>query len=466
MIVSRLAGIMAADKEREIGDLLRRKLNTKYRITTSRGTGITMGLASSTALSVAEAFTCDGSVPAAETADRLLSALAALDIGRLRELLRELKGPFALAAAIPGHMLLARDPSGAIPLYLGKSGEVPCYASELKLLSEWAVDIHPLPPGTFVLDIGEPAPFAARPGPGPESGVAEAEWASRLRLALADAVAEQGHDGCGILLSGGLDSSAVTAMAVKAGYRCKAFTAAYSGGRDLEHAVMLAEHLGWSQYICRPSVGDLLASLPEVIYRLESFDAPLVRSAVVNYQVNRLAADYVETVLCGEGADELFAGYDFLGLLPREKLADELDRLREELPTGGMQRVDRMAHAHGLEPRAPFLAPALVDLAMAIPPEMKIGPGGLEKWILRRAMEGLLPASIVERRKEKFSVGCGSSEVLARIFAERIDEGAFLREKMLPDGSELRSKEELHYYRLFKEMFGDSLLPLVGRSRG
>ena len=67
--------------------------------------------------------------------------------------------------------------------------------------------------------------------------------------------------------------------------------------------------------------------------------------------VNRLASDFVEMVLCGEGADELFAGYDFLGALPPEKLAAELDRLREELPDGGMQRVDRLAHAHGLEPR-------------------------------------------------------------------------------------------------------------------
>ena len=464
--MSRLAGIMAPGQEREIADLLRRKLCPKYQIRTSSGTGITVGQAFSTAPPTAGTFTCDGPAPAPEIVDRLLAALAAADIGRLGEqLLGGIKAPFALAAAVPGHMLLVRDPSGAIPLYLGTAGEALCYASELKLLHGWAVDIHPLPPGTFVLDSGEPMPFAVRPGPQPETRVTEAEWASCLRLALTDAVAEQGHDGCGVLLSGGLDSSAVAAMAAQAGYRCKAFTVAYSGGRDLEHAVMLAEHLGWSHYICRPSVDDLLSSLPEVLYRLESFDAPLVRSAVVNYQVNRLAADYVGAVLCGEGADELFAGYDFLGSLPREKLAGELDRLREELPDGGMQRVDRMAHAHGLEPRAPFLAPALVDLALAMPPEMKIGPGGLEKWILRRAMEGLLPAAIVERRKEKFSVGCGSAEILARVFAERIGDDEFLREKALPDGSELRSKEELHYYRLFREEFGEDLLPLVGRTR-
>ncbi|MGE5528173.1 MAG: asparagine synthase-related protein [Patescibacteria group bacterium] len=465
--MARLVGMMACGRERELEELLKKKLHPGYKVRVDGSNGITLGMASIDPCRLAEGFTCDGRLPECDQIDRIMRAAASADRIGLRDALAGIAPPFALAAAARGHLLLARDPLGVKPLYLGLrfDGKMLLYASEIKLLTGLTRQILPLPPGTFVLDTGEPERFSALPGIRLEPGVDDAKWASMLRAALAGAVSEQGYDGCGILLSGGLDSATVAALAAEAGYRCEAFTVVYPGGRDQEYAALLVKNLGWTHHVCGPSLDDLVASLPEVIYGLESFDAPLVRSAVVNFHLNKLASRHVATVLCGEGSDELFAGYDYLKSISAKELHGELQKLLEELPAGGLQRADRMAHAHGLEPRVPFMAWEVVSLARRMPPEILIGPGGIDKWILRRAMEGFLPEAIVARRKEKFSVGCGSAEALAGFCEERISDNEYLRGKTLPDGSMLRSKEELFYYRIFKDAFGDGCLPLVSRTR-
>jgi asparagine synthase (glutamine-hydrolysing) len=131
-----------------------------------------------------------------------------------------------------------------------------------------------------------------------------------------------------------------------------------------------------------------------------------------------------------------------------------------------LQRVDRCAAAHGLVPHVCFLDPEVVDFAMRIPVEMKIRQG-VEKWILRRAADGLLPASVLARTKAKFWEGTGLSDLLACYANDRVSDGDFNRERILPNGWSLASKEELFYYRIFHEHFdGAGDLAWMGRTKG
>lgn len=462
--MSRLIGIRACNHGEFLAGLLKERLSPRHRVRVASLDRATMGIAYTGRRSFsAVGVTLDGPPIPAPLLQSLVLAVAEGNEPLLTTMLNEIRHPFGLAVNAAGRLLLARDATGSIPLYTAVYQGALCYASEIKLLKGWAGSIRILPPGTWSLDESEPRRFASLPPGRPERKIPPEKWRAQLRSILQKAVAAVGGTGCGVLLSGGLDSSVIAVLAAEAGYRCTAFTVA-CGGRDEENAVAVARKLGWPHHIIKPEPRQLLASLPEVIYRLESFDAPLVRSAVVNHQVNALAAEYVDKLLCGEGADELFAGYDHLKELTPDELPPALDELLASLPAGGIQRVDRMAHAHGLEPRVPFLSPSVVSLAARMPAEIKIGPDGREKWILRQACRDILPPAVADRPKEKFSVGCGSSEILHDILAERISDADFEREKKLPDGTELRSKEELHYYRIFRELFGEECLALVGRT--
>ncbi|HEY8415677.1 MAG TPA: asparagine synthase-related protein, partial [Thermaerobacter sp.] len=199
-------------------------------------------------------------------------------------------------------------------------------------------------------------------------------------------------------------------------------------------------------------------------------DAALVRSAVPTYLVSRLARRYVKVVLSGEGADELFGGYQYLKRPEiRARLQEELREITLEAHNTNLQRVDRMTMAHGLEARMPFLSVSLLDLAWRIPPRWKIHErSGTEKWILRQAARRFLPETIVQREKAKFAIGTGVGPALEahanRVISDR--ELAAAREPL--PGLELGSKEELLYFRLFREAFGAKtplVARLVGRSR-
>jgi len=204
-----------------------------------------------------------------------------------------------------------------------------------------------------------------------------------------------------------------------------------------------------------------------VIYFLESFDCALVRSAIPNYFLARLASRHVKVALSGEGADECFAGYHYLKQFDSGALQQELTDITNALHNTNLQRCDRMSMAHGLEVRVPFLDVRMTDYASRVDPKLKLhGPEQTEKWVLRKVAEDLLPAETVWRRKEKFAIGAGLGDRLARQAEERIGDEEFARERELADGERLRSKEELLYYRIFREQYpAERLLSLVGRSR-
>ncbi|MBN8635679.1 MAG: hypothetical protein J0M07_10195 [Anaerolineae bacterium] len=229
-------------------------------------------------------------------------------------------------------------------------------------------------------------------------------------------------------------------------------------------------HIGSTHHEEIYTEADMVAALPEVIYYLESFDPALVRSAVANYFLARLARQYVTVVLSGEGADELYSGYSYLKAFPTpQALERELLEITSELHNRNLQRLDRMTMAHGLEGRVPFLDRRFVEFSFTVPLELKLyGAEQVEKWVLRKAFEDLLPSEVVWRPKEKFAEGAGSAHVFARLAEQDISDEQFAQEiahAREETGRLIRSKEELYYYRVFRRFFKASVVPLVGFSR-
>ncbi|MBI3948756.1 MAG: asparagine synthase B [Armatimonadetes bacterium] len=377
-----------------------------------------------------------------------------------------LDGMFAFAIMDGADLFLARDPLGIKPLYYGHRGACLSFASEAKALQGRVDEICEFPAGHwFHSRLGWERYFEL-----PQPGAHIADWqAGALRDTLEEAVAKRlmADVPVGCFLSGGLDSSTIAALMRRHVRDLHTFAIGTPGSDDLVRAREVAEYLGTTHHEYEVTPEEIRAHLPRIIYHLESFDAALVRSAIPNYFVSRLARQHVKVVLSGEGADELFSGYDYLKRLPMGlPLEVELLAITGALHNTNLQRVDRMTMAHGLEGRVPFLDVAFLRLAFTIPPRDKLrGRRQIEKWALRHAFEGVLPPHILWRRKEKFSRGCGTADIVARQAETEISDAEFAAERSIGLWTRLHSKEELLYYRLFHRHYGENLVPLVGRSR-
>jgi asparagine synthase (glutamine-hydrolysing) len=384
------------------------------------------------------------------------------------DFVKDIDGPFAIAISTPEGLFLARDLVGITPLYYGICEGALCFASEVKALVNCAEEITAFPPGHYAEPGRDPVPFASLELQTPLDKPSQ-EIASELHDILANAVRKRIADcNAGCWLSGGLDSSVMTALASRDIAKMKTFAVGVAGSPDLEHARLVADFVGTDHHELVCTVDDMAQVLPEVIYHLESFDAPLVRSSITNYMVGKLSSEHVDVVLSGEGGDELFAGYEYLRSVEPSELPGELVDITTSLHNTALQRVDRCSSAHGLVARVGFLDREVIDYALQIPTDYKIYNNGgvVEKWILRRAVDGLLPEAVIERPKAKFWEGAGVTDLLAERANEVISDSSLAEERLLPDGSELRSKEELLYYRIFRECFGDlQNISFVGRTK-
>ncbi|MBU7018720.1 MAG: asparagine synthase [Theionarchaea archaeon] len=374
-------------------------------------------------------------------------------------------GHFARAQIIKGNLLLVRDQLGVAPLYYGRTEEgVLCFASEVKALLEVTHDVHKFPPGHLYYGGNFRSYYRLKKQPPLRSH--PQHMARELCQRLATAVKERiKGDVAGTWLSGGLDSSALAALARPHVDDLHTFVAGLPGAPDLDHAFEMAAFINSEHHEVIVSLDDLLHVLPDVIYHLESFDALLVRSSITNYLVAEAASRYVSTVFSGEGGDELFAGYHYLKDLHPTALEEELIDITGRLDNTALQRVDRSAAAHSIKAHVGFLDPHVVYYALRIPAKFKLH-NGIEKWILRQAMDGILPEDIVQRRKAKFWEGAGVGEILAKHAENRITDGEFTRERVLPNRWILNTKEELLYYRCFCEHFGELKdLSWMGRTK-
>ncbi len=364
---------------------------------------------------------------------------------------------YALAGMSNGRFALSRDSVGVVPLYYGRRGDgALCFASEVKGLMMVSADINEFPPGCSYdgekfarhAEIIERVPRSESPD----------KIAGMLRFCLANAVQKRiASAEIGCYLSGGLDSSVMAALARPHVKRLQTVAAGIAGAPDLVYAREVADFIESDHQEVVVKLEDMLRVLPAVIWHLESFDALLVRSSIMHYLASQRISQYASEVFSGEGGDELFAGYIYLKTMPREKLPAELVSITKRLHNTALQRVDRCAAAFGLRAHVCFLDTEVVDLALEIPIDLKLH-AGIEKWIVREAATGLLPPRVLHRTKAKFWEGAGVRNLLMEYASVKISDNDFTRERVLPNGWVLASKEELFYYRIFQEQFR----PLIG----
>ncbi|GMR21579.1 MAG: asparagine synthase B [Gammaproteobacteria bacterium] len=389
---------------------------------------------------------------------------------------RLLDGMFAFAISSNNRLILARDRIGIKPLYYARQSqdngaETIYFASELKALTPLTEEIKEFPPGTLYDSESGFHTYYQVPNQVPLS-LDLAVHIRRVRETIEAAVKKRllSDVPLGAFLSGGLDSSIITAVAKKYMSELHTFSVGVEGSRDLEAARHVARHIGsiHHEYVC--SAAEVVEKLPEIIYHLESFDQDLVRSAIPTWFCARMAADKVKVILTGEGADELFAGYTYhKGITDYQALHSELRRSVTRLHNINLQRVDRMTMRHAIEARVPFLDADVIAMAQTVPPELKLKTGDyglrIEKWILRKAFEDLLPPEIVWRDKEQFDEGSGMVDLLPAVLectAAGIDTDDY---KVRFTADRLRSNEECFYHRLLIEQFEQpqAVLASVGR---
>ena len=399
-----------------------------------------------------------------------------LHLFRSQELrwINKLDGMFAFVLATPDRIIAARDPLGIKPLYVSRFNDGLAFASELKAFDGLSVDdVQAIPPGSmFDSQHGMREWFRIPHGAAElESGASVEPIWRELRLVLEEAVRKWmvADVEVGSFLSGGLDSSIIAALAAQAIDKpLKTFSVGLPNSPDLIAAKQVSEHIGSEHFELTFTEDDIVEVLPHVIYHLESADVDLVRSAIPTHFATTLARQHVKAILTGEGADELFAGYSYhhdYADTPRQ-LADELTRSLTGMHNINLQRVDRISMAQGLEARTPFLDRDLIDFAQSIPATLKMkqsdaesdDPPTVEKWILRKACEDLLPHDLIWRKKAQFDEGTGTVDALDLALAKLSGE----------PGKVDRETEAEIYESILREQFEDPdrILSCAGNWQG
>lgn len=278
--------------------------------------------------------------------------------------------------------------------------------------------------------------------------------AATLRRLLEAAIVRQPADG--ILLSAGLDTSAIAALACAAGLRPMSVTVCWDDtAPDLDYARELAARLGLTHHVVWANAEVLLASMPAVIGVLGSFDPMELRNSAVQYLgLQALAERGCGSAYVGDAADELFAGYSYMTSMTVEAL----DAYTRELASFMRFSAEPLGQALGVHVESPYLDPAIVEFAVELDPQAKVGVRDGErhgKWVLRRAVEDLLPERFVWRTKTPAEMGSGSTR-LADVALARLDESEFtaLRADAERDGVRLRDREQAFYYRMYRQEFG------------
>lgn len=383
---------------------------------------------------------------------------------------------FALYDEEKDDFLIARDPIGVIPLYIGrdKDGKVYC-ASELKALEGFCDEYEPFLPGHYYLGSeGKMKRWYKRDWMEYDAVKDNGGSAADVRVALEAAVKRQLMSDVpyGVLLSGGLDSSVISAVAkLYASKRIEtdsrqdawwpqlhSFAVGLKGAPDLAKAREVAEHIGTIHHEINYTIQEGLDALRDVIYFIETYDVTTVRASTPMYLLARVIKSMgIKMVLSGEGADEVFGGYLYFHKAPDAKaFHEETVRKLSKLHLYDCLRANKSLAAWGVEGRVPFLDKEFLDVAMRLNPKLKMCPGKtIEKKIVREAFADMLPESVVWRQKEQFSDGVGYSwiDTLKQITAEAVsDEQMAHAAERFPINPPM-NKEEYYYRSIFEEYF-------------
>jgi asparagine synthase (glutamine-hydrolysing) len=383
------------------------------------------------------------------------------------DFLEDLNGIFAFALydEVNDCYLIARDHIGIIPLYIGWDQHGNFFvSSELKGLEGVCNKIQEFLPGHYLYSKdGEIKKWYSREWTSYDAVKDNDADIATLRKALEDAVQRQLMSDVpyGVLLSGGLDSSVISAIAkkyaemrVESGNTQKAwwpqlhsFAVGLVGSPDLAAARKVADHIGTVHHEIHFTIQEGLDAIRDVIYHLETYDVTTIRASTPMYLMARVIKSMgVKMVLSGEGADEVFGGYLYFHKAPDAKsFHEETIRKLSKLHLYDCLRANKSLAAWGVEGRVPFLDKEFLDVAMRLNPEEKMAKNGrMEKWILRKAFEDYLPASVAWRQKEQFSDGVGYSwiDTLKAVAIEKVSDEQLANAKYRFPINPPMSKEE------------------------
>ena len=399
-------------------------------------------------------------------------------------LLERLSGIFAFALydVEDGSFLIARDPIGVIPLYIGydKDGKV-YVASELKALEGQCDRYEPFLPGHYYwsreADKGMQRWYTRGWMQGetvPKEELSYGDAVEEVRLGLMSAVKRQLMSDVpyGVLLSGGLDSSVISAIAARyASHRVEndgateawwprlhSFAVGLKGAPDLAKAKLVAERIGTVHHEINYTIQEGLDAIRDVIYFIETYDVTTVRASTPMYLLARVIKSMgIKMVLSGEGADEIFGGYLYFHKAPSARaFHEETVRKLSKLYLYDCLRANKSLSAWGVEGRVPFLDKEFLDVAMRTNPEAKMCPGRtIEKRIVREAFADLLPDAVAWRQKEQFSDGVGYSwiDTLKKITADQVSDEQMAHAAERFPINPPRNKEEYYYRSIFAEHF-------------
>ena len=394
------------------------------------------------------------------------------------DFLEELNGIFAFALydETRDEFLIARDPIGVIPLYIGYDADGKVYvASELKALEGQCDHYEPFLPGHYYWS-----------GEGKMHRYYHRDWMDYDQVKDNKASVTAIHDGLeaavrrqlmsdvpyGVLLSGGLDSSIISAVAEKyadmrieddsktKAYwpRLHSFAVGLKGAPDLAKARLVADHIGTVHHEINYTIQEGLDAIRDVIYFIETYDVTTVRASTPMYLLARVIKSMgIKMVLSGEGADEIFGGYLYFHKAPDARaFHEEMVRKLSKLYLYDCLRANKSLAAWGVEGRVPFLDKEFLDIAMRTNPEAKLCPGMMmEKKILRQAFADMLPDEVAWRQKEQFSDGVGYSwiDTLKAVTAAAVtDEQMAHAAERFPINTP-QNKEEYYYRSIFAEHF-------------
>ena len=383
---------------------------------------------------------------------------------------------FALYDAEKDEFLIARDPIGVIPLYIGYDADGKVYvASELKALEGQCDRYEPFLPGHYYWSReGEMKRYYTRDWFDYENVKDNPASVADIHDSLEAAVKRQLMSDVpyGVLLSGGLDSSVISAIAEKYSEkrieeggatkawwpRLHSFAVGLKGAPDLAKARMVADHIGTVHHEINYTIQEGLDAIRDVIYYIETYDVTTVRASTPMYLLARVIKSMgIKMVLSGEGADEIFGGYLYFHKAPNARaFHEETVRKLSKLYLYDCLRANKSLSAWGVEGRVPFLDKEFLDVAMRTNPEAKMCPGHtIEKKIVREAFADMLPDEVAWRQKEQFSDGVGYSwiDTLKKITSDQVSDEEMAHAAERFPINPPRNKEEYYYRSIFAEHF-------------
>jgi asparagine synthase (glutamine-hydrolysing) len=371
-----------------------------------------------------------------------------------------LEGSYVCVVFDGDEVIIARDHVGARPLFYGSENNLLCFSTEMKgLIDELRFDIHELPPGHAYSTKEGLKPFAPFVPDTPEIGDLK-ETARTLRELVIDAVKKRMDGVQAISLSGGLDSSIIAAIAKQFDPHLQMFigTVDSAPGPDLENAILMADFLGLEHHIYRITDSNIADFIPEAIWHLESFDEDCISGIISNYYVSKMVKAYSDSVLVGEGADELFGGYRMVLKNPRVTSGEHREQLAQKLMeisyNTALRRLDRAWMANAVNYRTPFLDTKVVAFSRKIPMEWKIyGEKEVEKYVLREAFRDMLPEKIANREKLRFAMGTGLDDVMDGLVSKVINPAEIEKRPKTFYGLPFATFKELYYYDEFLRLF-------------